>query len=75
VRLHERGILYAPDFIANGGGALAFGLIHRGVTDEAQIASRLSAIEGVVSRLFEEAAESGESPLTTAERLVRSRLR
>jgi len=73
-RLHERGILYAPDFIANGGGALAFGLIHRGVTDETQIASRLAAIGDVLQRLFEEAGERGESPLATAQRLVRSRL-
>jgi len=26
--LHERGILYAPDYIVNAGGALAFTLIH-----------------------------------------------
>ncbi|NIM63785.1 MAG: amino acid dehydrogenase, partial [Acidobacteria bacterium] len=37
-RLHDRGILYAPDFIANGGGALAFALIKSGITDEAKIA-------------------------------------
>ncbi|MGH9464196.1 MAG: Glu/Leu/Phe/Val dehydrogenase dimerization domain-containing protein, partial [Thermoanaerobaculia bacterium] len=29
-RLHARGILYAPDYVINGGGALAFGLLGLG---------------------------------------------
>jgi leucine dehydrogenase len=65
-RLHERGILYAPDFIANGGGALAFGLIHRGVTDEREIARRLAGIETTLDQVFEEARAAEESPLRVA---------
>ncbi len=69
-RLHARGILYAPDFIANGGGALAFGLMHRGVTDEGLIAARLEGIGDSVREVFEEAAGRDESPLHAAHRRV-----
>ena len=61
-RLHERGILYAPDFIANGGGALAFGLIHRGVTDDDTIAEMLDGIGTTLGDMFREASDQGASP-------------
>jgi len=69
-RLHQRGILYAPDFVANGGGALAFGLMHRGVTDDRMLFDRLAGIEDSMRRILSEAAEQGESPLRAARRLV-----
>ncbi len=69
-RLHRRGILYAPDFVANGGGALAFGLMHRGVTDDRVLFDRLAGIEDSMRRILSEAAERGESPLRAARRLV-----
>jgi leucine dehydrogenase len=72
--LHARGILYAPDFIANGGGALAFGLIHRGVTDEAAIGERLDGIAATLGDLFREAAAKAESPQRAALRRIEARL-
>ncbi len=68
-RLHERGILYAPDFVANAGGALAFWLIHRGGTDDAELLRRVAGIEDSLGRIFE-AAAGGESPLRAARRQV-----
>ncbi|MCP3980886.1 MAG: amino acid dehydrogenase [bacterium] len=73
-RLHRRGILYAPDYIANGGGAMAFGLMHRGLTDEDEIGRRLDGIGESLARLFEEAAERDESPLSASQRRVRRTL-
>lgn len=61
-RLHERGILYAPDFIANGGGALAFGLIRRGVTDNDTIAGMLDGISTTLGDVFRDAFDQGVSP-------------
>ncbi|NIM01197.1 MAG: hypothetical protein GTN89_10215 [Acidobacteria bacterium] len=61
-RLHERGILYAPDFIANGGGALAFALINSGMTDEGKLGLRLDAIADTVSQVLTRAITENRSP-------------
>jgi len=72
--LHGRGILYAPDFIANGGGALAFGLIHSGLTDEKKIATRLDGIETMLNDVFREAKSGDESPQRVADRRIQAKL-
>ncbi len=70
--LHERGILYAPDYIINGGGALIFG----SMDPESPTAPGMEPLTAIGSRLreiFRDAAESDESPSTIARRLVESR--
>ncbi len=69
-RLHERGILYAPDYMVNAGGALAFGLRNLGQTDEGAIRTRLAGLEAMLIDVFREAAEAGEPPLVAARRRV-----
>lgn len=73
-RLHERGILYAPDFIVNGGGALAFGLLHLGDPGEEELRRRVRGIGETLSELFDEAVGRGESPVHAARRLAEARL-
>jgi leucine dehydrogenase len=72
-RLSERGILYAPDFVANGGGAAAFGLIALGEKDEALV-RKVDAIGDTLRGIFREAAARGESPLAAARRIVEQRM-
>lgn len=72
--LHARGILYAPDYIVNGGGATAFGHLARGLRDEAELLRHVDRIEGVLHTLFREAAANDESPVHAARRLVEQRL-
>ena len=72
--LHGRGILYAPDYIANSGGALAFGLIHLGVKDEAELLRRVEGIGTSLQEVFEEAGRLDESPLRAAQRRVQRAL-
>ncbi|HEX6201173.1 MAG TPA: Glu/Leu/Phe/Val dehydrogenase dimerization domain-containing protein [Thermoanaerobaculia bacterium] len=67
--LHERGILYAPDYIANSGGAIAFSSMARGVP-EAEIERRIAAIGTVLDDVFAEAAREDRSPLWAARRRV-----
>ena len=69
-RLHERGILYAPDYVVNGGGAAAFGLLSIGVRDEAAILARVDGIGDTLREIFHAAAERDESPVETARRKV-----
>jgi leucine dehydrogenase len=72
-RLQERGILYAPDFVANGGGAAAFGLIALGEKDEALV-RKVDAIGDTLRGIFREAAAGEESPLAAARRIVEQRM-
>jgi leucine dehydrogenase len=67
--LHERGILYAPDYIANSGGAIAFALMGRKAPAE-EIERRLAGIRDVLERDFAEAASKDRSPLPIARRRV-----
>lgn len=69
-RLHELGILYAPDYIVNGGGAGAFGLLALGVQDRARILAKVDGIGIALREIFREAAERGESPVHAAGRRV-----
>ena len=65
-----RGIVMVPDFVANAGGALAFGSMNVGVTGEDEIARRLDGLEDRVREILLDARSRGESPTTTAVRRV-----
>ena len=69
-RLHQRGILYAPDYVINGGGALSFGLMEQGVADRDELFRRVEALGDSLSEIFAEAAERDESPLRASQRQV-----
>jgi len=68
--LHQRGILYAPDYIANGGGAIAFGMMEQGVDDREILFARIDKIGDALDEIFEEAADRDESPVRAALRRV-----
>lgn len=70
-RLMDRGILYAPDFIVNAGGAMAFGLIYQGEGREEELERRVAGIGDTLEQIFAEATELGEGPLAAARRRVR----
>jgi len=65
-RLHERGILYAPDYIVNAGGAMAFALFHEGKLTDAEVEARINGIGDSLDRILGEAKERNESPLNAA---------
>lgn len=65
-RIHQRGILYTPDFVINGGGAVAFGLMYGGERDFDAIRERMRGIGDSVTAILEEAQERGEAPSRTA---------
>lgn len=66
--LHERGILYAPDYVVNAGGAIAFGLMYRGIDDAEVIRTRILGIAESLREILGQAEESGESPERAARR-------
>lgn len=74
-RLRERDILYAPDYVINGGGAMAFGLMERGIRDTDRLNARVRSIGNSLAEIFREAAANGESPVVAARTRARRVLR
>ncbi|MDY0069722.1 MAG: Glu/Leu/Phe/Val dehydrogenase dimerization domain-containing protein [Porticoccaceae bacterium] len=68
-RLHERGILYAPDYVINAGG-----LIHVALWGSEDIQPRLAAIGVRLDQLFERAARTGERPELVADSMAEAML-
>jgi leucine dehydrogenase len=69
-RLHERGILYAPDFIINAGGIIQLHLLEdRGASEE----EMLRALHGVGDTLRDIFARGGD-PAEAAEQLAAERI-
>lgn len=73
-RLAGRGILYAPDFVANAGGVIYLDVEAKHPGHKAEIASRIDGIGDTLRRLFDDAAERGVTPLDAAEAYAAERL-
>lgn len=67
-RLYDRGILYAPDYIVNAGGAIAFGLMHQNVHADDELESSVRTIGRTLDEIFAESTGNGESPARVARR-------
>jgi leucine dehydrogenase len=71
--LAERGILYAPDFIANAGGLIHIYREIRGYSEQ-EARQLVLAIESNLNRVLMAAGERGITPLRAARELARERL-
>lgn len=75
-RLQARGILYAPDFIANGGGIINAATEILRIGDRpAWVAEKLEELDQTMDRTLTRAAQRGVSPNDVAEEIVAERLR
>ena len=73
-RLHERGILYAPDYVVSAGGIIQLiGLEDEG-WDEAQLEARLAGIGDTLRVALRRGGPEDITPAEAADRLVRRRL-
>lgn len=66
--LHKRGILYAPDFVINAGGAIAHGSLEVLGWTERRVRERIEGIYDTLDEIFAEAETRTESPLDGATR-------
>lgn len=73
-RLAGRGILYAPDFVVNGGGVIYLDLVAKNLGTMDEIMQRVAGIGDTVRRIFDEAESRGLTPLAAAEELAAERL-
>ena len=64
--LHGRGILYAPDFVINAGGAIAHGALEVLRWTPERAAERVRRIHETVAEILNEAHSRGEPPLDEA---------
>jgi leucine dehydrogenase len=72
--LHRRGIVYAPDFIANAGGIIHAAEEQAGHHDPDRVAQRVEGIHEVVAEILEESEARGRTPLTAAYAIAARRL-
>jgi leucine dehydrogenase len=71
--LHERGILYAPDYVVNAGGLLSL-LWEVGETDEAGVIDQTRAIGPRVLQILTRSRQEGVASHRLADRSVEERL-
>ncbi|MDH3628308.1 MAG: Glu/Leu/Phe/Val dehydrogenase family protein, partial [Acidobacteriota bacterium] len=73
-RLRERGILYAPDYIVNAGGAISFAHLGQGIWKQNELFDRVDSIGTTLAEILREADEQDESTLAAADRRVQRNL-
>jgi len=72
-RLHEKGILYAPDYVVNAGGLLSL-LYEIGEADEEGVVARVRGIGPRLGEIFDRARSEGIAPHRVADRVAEARL-
>ena len=73
--LHDRGILYLPDYVANGGGIINVAAEILQITDrDAWVADKLAALEATMGLILTRAAGQAASPAHLADAIVTQRV-
>lgn len=70
-RLHEAGVLYAPDYVINAGGIINVGLEYLGHGDEAEVMARIAQIPARLEQVWDESAATGDPAADVADRIAR----
>ena len=70
-RLHERGILYAPDYVINAGGIINVGLEYLGQGDEAEVMARIAKIPMRLNEVWDESDRTGAPAAEVADSIAR----
>jgi leucine dehydrogenase len=69
-RLHEAGIVYAPDYVINAGGIINVGLEYLGHGDEAEVKARIARIPERLGQIWDEADATGDPTAQVADRIA-----
>ena len=73
--LRARGILYAPDYVINGGGAIALVGLEQLGWNTRELDAALERIGSTLRQIYERAEERGVSTAAAADALADERLR
>ncbi len=69
-RLHDRGILYAPDYVINAGGIINVGLEYLGQGNMAEVMARVEKIPERLIEVWDESARTGDPQSEVADRIA-----
>ncbi|MDQ0250470.1 leucine dehydrogenase [Sphingomonas kyeonggiensis] len=69
-RLHDRGILYAPDYVINAGGIINVGLEYLGQGNMAEVQARVDKIPDRLIEVWDESARTGDPESEVADRIA-----
>ncbi len=72
--LHDRGILYAPDYVINAGGMLNASADIFGEYDVNEVMKKISGLYDVTLRIFETAQQEGRLTSEVADELARQKI-
>ena len=74
-RLHERGVLVVPDFIANAGGVICAALEYRGASQREALIAIEERVTANTERVLEAARRDGSLPRQAAQALAIERVK
>lgn len=69
-RLHDRGILYAPDYVINAGGIINVGLEYLGHGDREEVMARVDKIPERLIEVWDESDRTGDPESEVADRIA-----
>jgi leucine dehydrogenase len=69
-RLHERGILYAPDYVINAGGIINVSTEYLRDGDSSLVRQRIEGIPDRLEQIWVESAGSGRDPASVADAMA-----
>jgi leucine dehydrogenase len=69
-RLHDSGILYAPDYVINAGGIINVGLEYLGHGDRAEVDARVAKIPERLIEVWDESDRTGDPESEVADRIA-----
>jgi leucine dehydrogenase len=69
-RLHERGILYAPDYVINAGGIINVCTEYLGDGDAALVRERIEGIPKRLEQIWAESSQTGRDPAAVADAMA-----
>ncbi|HYE28790.1 MAG TPA: Glu/Leu/Phe/Val dehydrogenase dimerization domain-containing protein [Allosphingosinicella sp.] len=69
-RIHQRGILYAPDYVINAGGIINVSTEYLKDGDEATVTARIEQIPVRLEQIWEESAATGRNPAEVADAMA-----
>jgi len=73
-RLSERGIVYAPDYVINGGGIINVASEISGAYDPAWVETKLQRLIQTLGEVLDQAQREGRSANRVADEIARSRI-
>src|SRR3954451_17071566 len=69
-RIHQRGILYAPDYVINAGAIINVSTEYLSDGDQAEVRRRIEQIPVRLEQIWSESAETGRNPAEVADAMA-----